>query len=125
MSLPRVFLEPAKAAHPWITYSDLWTLAGCVSTEAMGAKSTDSPAAPTASMTLNSHLGGLPDGAKGADHVRSVFMRMGFNDQEIVALSGAHNLGRCHTKRSGFEGKWVHSPTRFSNQYFRLLTRLE
>ena len=32
----RVFLEPAKAVHPWITYSDLWTLAGCVSIEAMG-----------------------------------------------------------------------------------------
>lgn len=46
----------------------------------------------------------LPDGAKGADHIREVFGRMGFNDQEIVALSGAHNLGRCHSDRSGFEG---------------------
>ena len=52
-------------------------------------------------------------------------MRMGFNDQDIVELSGAHNIGRCHTNRSGFEGRWVHSPTRFSNQYFRLLMRLE
>jgi Peroxidase len=26
----------------------------------------------------------------------------GFNDQEIVALSGAHSMGRCHTDRSGF-----------------------
>ncbi len=26
---------------------------------------------------------------------------MGFNDQEIVALSGAHALGRCHPDRSG------------------------
>lgn len=69
--------------------------------------------------------GRLPDGAKGADHVRSVLMWMGFNDQEIVALSRAHNLARCYTDRSGFERKWVHSPTRFSNQYFRLLTRLE
>jgi len=25
--------------------------------------------------------------------------RQGFNDQEIVALSGAHALGRCHTDR--------------------------
>ena len=46
---------------------------------------------------------------------------MGFNDREIVALSGAHNLGRCHSDRSGFEGKWVSNPTRFSNTYFRLL----
>ena len=50
---------------------------------------------------------------------------MGFNDQEIVALSGAHNLGRCHSDRSGFEGAWVNNPTRFSNQYFRLLLSLQ
>ena len=46
---------------------------------------------------------------------------MGFSDQEIVALSGAHNLGRCHSDRSGFHGKWVNNPTRFSNTYFKLL----
>jgi cytochrome c peroxidase len=50
---------------------------------------------------------------------------MGFSDQEIVALSGAHNLGRCHSDRSGFHGAWVNNPTRFSNQYFRLLNSLE
>ena len=65
--------------------------------------------------------GRLPDAAQGSDHIRHIFYRMGFNDQEIVALSGAHNLGRCHTANSGFEGKWVNNPTRFSNQYFRLL----
>lgn len=50
---------------------------------------------------------------------------MGFNDQEIVALSGAHNLGRCHSDRSWFEGAWVNNPTQFSNQYFRLLLSLQ
>jgi catalase (peroxidase I) len=56
------------------------------------------------------------------DHLRVIFNRMGFNDQEIVALSGAHALGRCHTDRSGFEGPWQFSPTTFSNEYFRLLS---
>ena len=46
----------------------------------------------------------LPDGALGADHIREIFGRMGFSDQEIVALSGAHNKGRCHADRSGFDG---------------------
>jgi peroxiredoxin len=50
---------------------------------------------------------------------------MGFDDREIVALSGAHNLGRCHSDRSGFEGAWVNNPTRFSNQYYRLLLSLQ
>jgi len=45
----------------------------------------------------------------------------GFNDQEIVALSGAHALGRCHNDRSGFEGPWTFSPTIMTNDYFKLL----
>ena len=32
---------------------------------------------------------------------------MGFNDREIVALLGAHALGRCHTDRSGYWGPWT------------------
>ena len=46
---------------------------------------------------------------------------MGFGDQEIVALSGAHALGRCHTDRSGFEGPWSYSPTTFTNDYYKLM----
>lgn len=26
LNIARDFLEPVKAAHPWITYADLWTL---------------------------------------------------------------------------------------------------
>ena len=69
--------------------------------------------------------GRLPDAAQAADHIRAVFGRMGFNDQEMVALSGAHNLGRCHSDRSGFHGPWVPNGTRFSNTYFRLLMNNE
>ena len=46
---------------------------------------------------------------------------MGFNDQEIVALSGAHALGRCHADRSGFDGPWTFSPTVLTNDYYKLL----
>ena len=45
----------------------------------------------------------------------------GFNDQEIVALSGAHALGRCHADASGFVGPWTPTPTTFNNLYFKLL----
>lgn len=65
--------------------------------------------------------GRLPDGAKEQSHLRAIFGRMGFDDREIVALSGAHALGRCHTDRSGFDGPWSFSPTVMSNDYFRLL----
>lgn len=65
--------------------------------------------------------GRLPDAAQGQDHVRNIFYRMGFNDQEIVALVGAHALGRCHTDRSGYSGPWTFSPTVLTNDYFKLL----
>ncbi len=65
--------------------------------------------------------GRLPDATQGHKHLRDIFGRMGFNDQEIVALSGAHALGRCHTDRSGFSGPWTFSPTILTNDYYKLL----
>eukprot|EP00949_MAST-11_sp_MAST-11-sp1_P003745 g3745.t1 len=69
--------------------------------------------------------GRLPDAALGAQHLRDVFYRMGFNDREIVALSGAHTLGRCHKSRSGFDGKWTQDPLAFDNSYFKNLLGME
>lgn len=66
--------------------------------------------------------GRLPDASKKEDHIREIFNRMGFDDQEMVALIGAHALGRCHTDRSGYDGPWTFSPTTFSNDFYvRLL----
>lgn len=120
----RAFLEPVKQQFPWLTYADLWTLAAVVAIAEMGGPADIAWKGGRTDFADESKVpprGRLPDGAQGADHLRAVFYRMGFSDQEIVALSGAHNLGRCHADRSGFEGKWVNNPTRFSNQYFKLL----
>jgi len=46
---------------------------------------------------------------------------MGFTDREIVALSGGHTLGRCHSARSGFDGPWTTHPLRFDNEYYKNL----
>ncbi|CAN1249418.1 L-ascorbate peroxidase, cytosolic [Linum perenne] len=67
--------------------------------------------------------GRLPNATKGVDHLREVFGTMGLSDQDIVALSGGHTLGRCHKERSGFEGAWTSNPLIFDNTYFtELLT---
>lgn len=119
----RNILEKVKAEFPGISYSDLWILAGNVAIEEMGGPKigfspgrTDKPDGSYCTPD-----GRLPDAAQGTDHLRDIFYRMGFNDQEIVALSGAHSLGRCHTDRSGFTGPWTRAPTTFSNEYFREL----
>lgn len=89
-------LEPVKAKFPEMTYADLYTYAGVVAVEEAGGPTipfalgredaTDGSTSPPD--------GRLPDADKGSrkatlGHVRDVFYRMGFSDQEIVALLGA------------------------------------
>uniref|UniRef100_A0A0A9DBG7 L-ascorbate peroxidase n=1 Tax=Arundo donax TaxID=35708 RepID=A0A0A9DBG7_ARUDO len=81
--------------------------------------------------------GRLPDAGPRvpADHLRMVFYRMGLDDKEIVALSGAHTLGRARPDRSGW-GKpetkytkdgpgepggqsWTVEWLKFDNSYFK------
>jgi len=125
LHIARQLLEPIKAKYPGLSYADLWTLAGVVAIEEMGGPKipwrpgrSDAPS-PTATKPLPD--GRLPDAAQGQKHVRDIFYRMGFNDQEIVALIGAHALGRCHPDRSGYAGPWTRAPTSFSNEFFREL----
>merc|ERR1719456_2215901 len=73
--------------------------------------------------------GRLPDADKGdftstANHLRDIFYRMGFNDKDIVALSGAHALGYTHKKDSGFDGPWTSTPTKLTNAYYSFLLKL-
>jgi len=123
LGVARALLEPIKKANPDISYADLWTLAGCVAIEEMGGpkiawRPGRSDAADGKSCPPD---GRLPDASKVHDHVRDIFYRMGFDDREIVALLGAHSLGRCHKDRSGYDGPWTHAPTTFSNEFYRLL----
>ncbi|KAL4525437.1 hypothetical protein Ndes2437A_g03898 [Nannochloris sp. 'desiccata'] len=80
LAVARDLLEPVKAKHPWISYSDLWTLAGAVAIEEMGGPSI--PWRPGRSDKDTDHValpdGRLPDGDKGAAHVRDIFLPNGF-----------------------------------------------
>lgn len=123
----RSLLEPIKSQYPWLSYGDLWTLAGVVAVHAMHG-----PLIEWRPGRVDRHhasdcppQGRLPDATLDAQHLRHVFHRMGFSDRDIVALNGAHTLGRCHRDRSGFIGPWTYTPTRFSNQFFILLLREE
>jgi len=123
----RHMLHPVKANHPEITNADLWTFAGTAAIEFLNG-----PKVPHAFGRIDAPNGTycppngrLPDAAQGAAHLRDVFYRMGFNDQEIVALSGAHTLGSCHQVRSGYDGPWTRNPLKFDNAFFKNLIHME
>jgi len=128
LGVARDALEGVKKEHPTISYADLYTFAGVVAVEEAGG-----PEIPfrLGRVDMESGESSPPDGRlPGADtgcfrntiqHVRDVFYRMGFDDREIVALLGAHALGRCHTDRSGYWGPWTFAETTMSTEYFRLL----
>jgi len=122
LNVARDLMEKVKKEFSWISYGDLWTLGGVAAVQEMaGPKIPWRPGRIDGFEQQVTPDGRLPDASQGADHLRNIFYRMGFNDQEIVALSGAHALGRCHTNRSGFEGPWTFSPTTLTNDYYKLL----
>ena len=127
------WLEPIKKKYgAGLSYADLYTLAGVSAISQMGGPKIGwghgrvdalDPSAVTPD-------GRLPAADKGSNKataagLRDVFGRMGFNDQEIVALSGAHALGRCHPDASGYSGPWSATPTLFTNSYFALLENVK
>eukprot|EP01116_Phalansterium_solitarium_P020990 TRINITY_DN637_c0_g1_i1.p1 TRINITY_DN637_c0_g1~~TRINITY_DN637_c0_g1_i1.p1 ORF type:complete len:353 (-),score=42.28 TRINITY_DN637_c0_g1_i1:132-1190(-) len=119
----RAFLEPIKKQFPDISYADLYSLASVVAIKEMGGP--EVYWRPGRTDDHNSERsppdGRLPNASLGAKHLRDIFGRMGFEDKYIVALSGAHALGRCHPNRSGYTGPWTKAPTMFSNDFFREL----
>jgi cytochrome c peroxidase len=100
------WMEPIHAKYDGLSYSDLYTLGGVAAIQAMGGptipwSSGRVDALDASAVTPDGRLPNADSGPPGADpddaaHLRAIFNRMGFNDQEIVALSGAHALGRCH-----------------------------
>ncbi|RYH06232.1 hypothetical protein EON65_43130, partial [archaeon] len=112
----RDLLEAIRQKHPGLTTADLWTLAGATAIEAMGGPvvpwrsgRTDAPPNDTKKTLPDGRLPNANMGNPAAtnSHIRDIFGRMGFNDREIVALIGAHALGRCHVEASGFWGPWT------------------
>ena len=111
LQFARQKLEKVKQKYnDRISYADLWIFASYVAIEQMGGpyirfkygRSDDKP------KSLCPANGRLPSAEGDAAHIRKIFNRMGFNDQEIVCLiGGGHVLGRCHIDRSGYDGPWV------------------
>ncbi|KAL7577756.1 hypothetical protein ACA910_010517 [Epithemia clementina (nom. ined.)] len=128
LHVARKALEPIKAKFPNLSYADLYTYSGVVAVEEAGGPTIpfrtgrqdfdSGETSPKTDVLPNADMGSR---VHTVQHLRDIFYRMGFTDQEIVALSGAHAMGRCYTDRSGYWGPWTNAETTFSNEYFRLL----
>ncbi|GAB4862087.1 Probable L-ascorbate peroxidase 7, chloroplastic [Ancistrocladus abbreviatus] len=132
-------LQPIKDKYLGVTYADLFQLASATAIEEAGG-----PKIPMKYGRVDvpgpeqcPEEGRLPDAGPPSppNHLRGVFYRMGLNDKEIVALSGAHTLGRSRPERSGW-GKpetkytkdgpgapggqsWTVQWLKFDNSYFK------
>mmetsp|Transcript_24346 Transcript_24346/g.24064 ORF Transcript_24346/g.24064 Transcript_24346/m.24064 type:complete len:297 (-) Transcript_24346:109-999(-) len=115
----RRFLEPIKAKYPGVSWADTIQLASACALKhcggpdilpnmKFGRKDISGPEECPPEGRLPS-----PDGAE--DHLRKIFYRMGFNDQEIVALSGGHTIGRAFKDRSGTVEEAAGRGTQYTN----------
>ena len=65
---------------------------------------------------------GFPDPHRGHAHVMQVFRDgMGMTERQVVALIGAHTLGRTTPQNSGFQGPWAQPENRLDNGFYRSL----
>ncbi|GAY52151.1 hypothetical protein CUMW_139680 [Citrus unshiu] len=132
-------IQPIKDKYSGVTYADLFQLASATAIEEAGG-----PKIPMKYGRVDvsgpeqcPEEGRLPAAGppSPAEHLRNVFYRMGLNDKEIVALSGAHTVGRSRPERSGW-GKpetkytkdgpgapggqsWTVQWLKFDNSYFK------
>jgi len=124
LDVARALLEPLHTAYPGISYADLYSFtAACVVTNSGGPWIKWRPGRADA-VDVNSDPvpdGVLPSPESTPVDLRAIFYRMGFSDNDIVALSGAHNLGHTHTENSGYRGAWTTTPLKFSNEFYTRL----
>ena len=65
---------------------------------------------------------GFPDAHRGFEHVMAIFRDgMGMTERQVVALIGAHTLGKALSENSGFRGPWSPPTNRFDNAFFQQL----
>lgn len=115
------YVAEIQKKWPMVSWADLIQMGSAISIEMAGGPKIDMKygrkavtdpsqcAGPKSRQGFGDNTG-LPDAkppfgcgaTSAAEHLRNVFTKkMGFTDQDIVALSGAHTIGRAFKERSG------------------------
>ena len=128
------FLEQFKKKYPKVSYADLYTLSSVIAIKAMGGPEIpwrrgrvdyETISEMNSSSSITEDRLPCPDCGNhlaNVKQIREIFERIGgLSEKEMVALLGAHTVGRCHVEASGYWGPWTNAETTFSNEYFRLL----
>lgn len=123
LQVGREFLMEFLVKYPWISRGDLWTLGGVAAVQESGGPKIEWRPGRVDDNTASKvpPNGRLPDASKDGKYVKDLFVRMGFNERETVALLGAHVLGRCHKHNSGYDGPWGPSFNQFTNVFYTTL----
>ncbi|KAF4721616.1 hypothetical protein FOZ62_003972 [Perkinsus olseni] len=112
------FLQPIKAKYPGVSWADTIQLASACALKHSGGPDII-PYMKFGRKDISGPEECPPEGRlpnpEGADHLRKIFYRMGFNDQEIVVLSGAHTIGRAFKDRSGTVEEAAGHGTQYTN----------
>mmetsp|Transcript_137905 Transcript_137905/g.440372 ORF Transcript_137905/g.440372 Transcript_137905/m.440372 type:complete len:323 (+) Transcript_137905:102-1070(+) len=114
------YLEPVKKQVPGLSWADLIQLGGACAVEQMGGPKINMrygrvdgmptelaavpfglpSALPAEGIPLYPHSKASNKLKSAAEHLRYVFYKYDMNDKDIVALSGAHTVGRAFKDRS-------------------------
>lgn len=115
-----------------LTRADIWMLSALVATEIAledDADGLDLSLRWFGRKTCDDMFGGPPrelcHGVAGTSTVRNFFAdEFGFDDRQVVAIMGAHSVGRMRQENVGNVGRWDLTRNRLDNGYFLELTRL-
>ncbi|KAJ9468426.1 Cytochrome c peroxidase [Diplonema papillatum] len=148
LDVARDLLEDVKAQFPFITYADMYILAGNTALEYAGTDAlpfrpgredyTSTEAAAKCPLHSPSRMPRKHENLDVFPHVDTLayfhkkFAELnveGASKQESsrlrVALMGGHTLGGLHRDISGGNGKWTSTPFEFNNEYYTALVQFE
>jgi hypothetical protein len=106
LELARTIVLPVKDEYPDLSYSDLWILAGYEAVEALGGPHIEMAwgrvdATADQAPEICPPEERFPGWDDSSTTVREKFGRLGFGDRDIVALMGAHTVGKAHPENVG------------------------
>jgi len=119
-----IVFSQSRIIAPLLSQADLWVFAANVAVEIASTGGGNTPlilpfrwGRPTASSCVDSGL--LPSPAIDWTGQKNFWFRLNYTTDDIVAIMGAHSVGRAASAETGFSGGWTATQTSFGNNYYK------